>query len=428
MSEALAIIVFLLSFVLGVMAWRRCLANAKQKGNSRWLAHFYGYLLLSIATLGPTQVIERGHGAWWIFSILALLGTWVFISDKFKKAIPEESTPGALFTQGLTPSSGKKQPSVNPSAQSMQAIQQPITKVTEVDRLRQTLEMVQVDAAQQLQAKQAETERFALRVKLAEQMAITQSQCAESALKELQALKQQIPQMTTDQAAAQAEQLVELKSQLDDANAIQATAMDQALGSLIEICGALAADQKLTNEEVHYLKTWLDRHPLVLASAPGLAIAHKVAAVLADGKITPRERSDLLELLLMVAAGEWREDGSQSAFPAAKSAPAKAWLLLDAQPAQIETQVKPKTSAPKKRVRASSTPHIDEIEFDYLDAKGDLSSRRVLVREVTFDRVKGVCTMRRGYREFLLHRIVGDVTSVQTGVVAQPLAWATAID
>lgn len=64
------------------------------------------------------------------------------------------------------------------------------------------------------------------------------------------------------------------------------------------------------------------------------------------------------------------------------------------------------------------------IAFEYEDAEGDWSSRKVTVHSVTRTYIKGECHQRRAERTFRLDRILSDVTDLDTGEILDVDVWA----
>lgn len=73
--------------------------------------------------------------------------------------------------------------------------------------------------------------------------------------------------------------------------------------------------------------------------------------------------------------------------------------------------------------RISSVP-FTEIEFDYLDAKGDRSHRTVEVWAVDDEYFEGHCHKASSTRTFVIGRIRGKVLVHDTGELLSPRQWA----
>lgn len=79
--------------------------------------------------------------------------------------------------------------------------------------------------------------------------------------------------------------------------------LNQSFGALIGICTGMLSDQKLTNEEIHFLRSWLDTHSAVAVTWPGTVIYARINSVLADGVITEEERGHLVDTLQQLIGG-----------------------------------------------------------------------------------------------------------------------------
>lgn len=70
---------------------------------------------------------------------------------------------------------------------------------------------------------------------------------------------------------------------------------------------------------------------------------------------------------------------------------------------------------------------LDVIRFDYLNAKGELASRRVKVTMVGQWQFEGIDLSKREERTFRHDRVIGDITSELTGEINDPIEWASSI-
>lgn len=84
----------------------------------------------------------------------------------------------------------------------------------------------------------------------------------------------------------------------------------RAMQTLLGICSGLCADRKLNDQEIAFLKTWLNDHRNVATYWPASTIADRVDSILADGIVTSAERDDLLDLLQRVTGNNFTETGS----------------------------------------------------------------------------------------------------------------------
>jgi NAD-dependent DNA ligase len=66
------------------------------------------------------------------------------------------------------------------------------------------------------------------------------------------------------------------------------------------------------------------------------------------------------------------------------------------------------------------------VNFDYINAEGEYSSRRIIVRVLADTYFEGIDTEIHETRTFRYDRVVGLITSEETGEIIDPEAWATA--
>lgn len=84
---------------------------------------------------------------------------------------------------------------------------------------------------------------------------------------------------------------------------------------------------------------------------------------------------------------------------------------------------------PARPVKVFGSPRIvrgerlDKVQFDYLNAKGEYSSRRVLVQMVGEWEFEGIDLDKEDTRTFRYERVVGDITSLNTGEILDPEEW-----
>jgi hypothetical protein len=68
--------------------------------------------------------------------------------------------------------------------------------------------------------------------------------------------------------------------------------------------------------------------------------------------------------------------------------------------------------------------YLDEVQFSYRDDAGQQTQRRVSVAAVDEQYFEGYCHMRRATRTFITRRVVGEMTSLQTGEIVRSSIWA----
>lgn len=66
---------------------------------------------------------------------------------------------------------------------------------------------------------------------------------------------------------------------------------------------------------------------------------------------------------------------------------------------------------------------LDKVRFDYLNAKGEYSSRRVLVQMVGEWEFEGIDLDKENTRTFRYERVIGDIMSLNTGEILDPEEW-----
>jgi NAD-dependent DNA ligase len=91
-----------------------------------------------------------------------------------------------------------------------------------------------------------------------------------------------------------------MADQSDNFGNIDSRALKQSLGELLGIARGLLADNVLSNDEIHFLRDWLDEHNAVSSAFPGNVIHARIGQVLEDGVVTEEERSHLVETLNML--------------------------------------------------------------------------------------------------------------------------------
>lgn len=68
--------------------------------------------------------------------------------------------------------------------------------------------------------------------------------------------------------------------------------------------------------------------------------------------------------------------------------------------------------------------NLDVVKFDYLNAKGEYSSRRVKVMMVGQWEFRGVDLDKHQHRSFKFDRVIGSIVSEVTGEVIDTSSWA----
>jgi NAD-dependent DNA ligase len=94
--------------------------------------------------------------------------------------------------------------------------------------------------------------------------------------------------------------------------AIEIRKIQKATEHLLGICSGLTADGHISDSEVLFLRNWISNNAEICEDWPGIVIAQRVDAILADGVITADERLDLLETLQGLTGNHFAETGTAS--------------------------------------------------------------------------------------------------------------------
>jgi len=94
--------------------------------------------------------------------------------------------------------------------------------------------------------------------------------------------------------------------------ATEARLLKRSCESLIGICTGLLADDKLNDDEIYFLNTWLADNKSLARTWPGEVVYAMVRDVLADGIITEEEREYLKQTLSHLIGGTLQESGATS--------------------------------------------------------------------------------------------------------------------
>lgn len=227
---------------------------------------------------------------------------------------------------------------------------------------------------------------------------------------------QQMAELQAKRAAWDAEHKRQPRSPAPAAPVVPTpTTMPDDLASLRERCREMTADGSLDEEEIHDLKRWLDSHPHAIGHGVERMLAEHMDVALADGDISVLEAFDLFDLAEAVAQGKSLVDmsGWEPMAP-----------FVNAGSSASRSRPKRQTKIRTGRLEGIK---LDTIRFSYRNANGEYSERRVVVRVVDDDYFEGRCLTRQAMRTFRLDRIIGSVTSEQTGEVASPYDWASGL-
>lgn len=79
--------------------------------------------------------------------------------------------------------------------------------------------------------------------------------------------------------------------------------MRRSAGVLLGIAQGLLSDGQLNNEEIRFLKSWLEQNEALATSWPGDVLYARVKSVLEDGQVTEDERNYLVDTLQQLIGG-----------------------------------------------------------------------------------------------------------------------------
>lgn len=86
----------------------------------------------------------------------------------------------------------------------------------------------------------------------------------------------------------------------------------EAISHLHGLIAGIAGDAELRDAEIEHLRQWLEAHDAFARSFPLDVVLDRLNAVLADGRVTEDERSDLLETIEAVQGGRFVDTGAAS--------------------------------------------------------------------------------------------------------------------
>lgn len=194
---------------------------------------------------------------------------------------------------------------------------------------------------------------------------------------------------------------------------VSSISVNGGLEDLRAMCRDMVSDGVMDEEEVRQLAAYLDDHFWLTTDGLVKLMADYIRDVLADGEVTTMEGMDVLDLAAAVADGQTLAD-------------MKYWEpmapLLDDEPPKVKRRSKAKSSKRKEGRK------LDTISFTYRDAQGDVSQRRVVVHVLDEEYFNGFCLDRMANRTFRLDRVVGNITSEETGEISSCWEWAAGID
>lgn len=101
-----------------------------------------------------------------------------------------------------------------------------------------------------------------------------------------------------------------MSSDFKRAAATDARLLKRSAESLIGICQGVLVDGELADQEITFLKAWLDEHSAVANTWPAEVLYRRITAALDDGQITPDERDHLRETISEIAGGDFQATGA----------------------------------------------------------------------------------------------------------------------
>lgn len=80
--------------------------------------------------------------------------------------------------------------------------------------------------------------------------------------------------------------------------------LTRSIGALIGIAQGLLCDGYLSDDEIRFLNNWLTQNESISLTWPGDVLYARLREILADGVVTPEERTYLTEMLQQLVGGE----------------------------------------------------------------------------------------------------------------------------
>lgn len=162
-------------------------------------------------------------------------------------------------------------------------------------------------------------------------------------------------------------------------------------------CLNILADGLVEEDELVDLHAWLIAHPALDAEPAARRLTTQLGDALDKGSLSTAQRQSIEDQLQNLAG----------------------------------ISMPPPSHAPR-RARPATLTHLeghnlDTVRFDYVDANGERSDRRVVVHQLEGTCFQGLCLSRRATRTFRLDRVQGDITSESSGEVQEPWAWARSL-
>ncbi len=182
--------------------------------------------------------------------------------------------------------------------------------------------------------------------------------------------------------------------------------------ALQQMCREMTADGSLDTEEISDLWLWVKDHPATVTRDLPRELANRLAEAWQDGIISNREAFELFDLASAVAIG--------LSIPEYKN------RFLTRSVASATSIERPRKVGRTRSISKGNRRRgeLDIIHFTYETADGDVMDRHVIVQAVDGIYIDGFCLTRKAVRTFRLDRIIGNVSSENTGEVLAPADWA----
>ncbi|BBE51155.1 DNA ligase [Ferriphaselus amnicola] len=166
----------------------------------------------------------------------------------------------------------------------------------------------------------------------------------------------------------------------------------------------------------------------VIAHAAGF-VSGLIAIIFAFVPAAIYEASPIVGIGVLVAIGYWMVKLYRSVCdlrvksepPQEPSTPNEKIPSPHKQKADLESEINS-----LRRIASSKTHCLANIEFDYLDGKGNHSHRRVEVQSIDDEYFEGFCHKAKDERTFVIGRVRGDILDCETGELLSPRQWARA--
>lgn len=88
---------------------------------------------------------------------------------------------------------------------------------------------------------------------------------------------------------------------MTDETSRDSLARNRALAKMLELAREIVADDVVAVEEAEAFEKWVTNHPDLVGVWPSREVVWRVRKLIGDGKLSPKEHDELLELLRELA-------------------------------------------------------------------------------------------------------------------------------